>query len=262
MQVTARLALGRAAVLVALSALLVGCPLKKKKAAPDDDDPPISNAPTVKVTGSGAKNEGDVLRYQKETRLADEPATIGKDGTTVKTFPGSGQEVATLGKGAPVVKIAKYFSTGVLITFADPTTLDGTRLMGWIPPEALATPGAVPAAVPATPVTPTVKPQIPVTPPVAPTTPVSPVPSALSVDAGAKGVDAGAKPAAIDAGAPAKPTPPSSTTLQVFPDGGKCPAGFTLMGAFCRRACNADKDCPAGTFCTNSVGRKSCSATR
>lgn len=226
---------------------VIGCGLiKKKKDAGDDDEPP-ANAPTVTVTGSGAKNEKDVLRYASETKLADEPATIGKDGTRVKTFPASGADVTALAKGTAVVKIAKFFSTGVLITFDDPAAADGSKLMGWIAPEALATPGAVATA----------------------TTTAAPVftaaPKVAAVDAGVKDaggvVDAGA---VADAGKPADAGGPvqSSGTITALPTGGKCPAGMILVGPLCRRPCAVDTDCPKGAFCTSSGGRKTCAATR
>src|SRR5512143_3848540 len=89
--------------------LVTGCGLLKKKAAGDDLD-----AATVVVTGTGAKNEKDVLRYASEDKVADEAASIAKDGVTPRTYPGLGVVVATLPKGYAVTKIAKYFSTGVL----------------------------------------------------------------------------------------------------------------------------------------------------
>lgn len=240
----------RPAFALALSCtILLGCPLLKKKQqdAAVEDEPPISNAPTVTVTGSGAKNEKDVLRYANETKLEDEAATIGKDGTLAKTFPGSGGEVATLSKGTAVVKIAKYFSTGVLIVFDDPTTADGTKLMGWVGPASLATPTAPPAATTVAPVH--IVPKVVVD---AGKRPVGPT------DAGAAPVDAGksvdpAKP--VDAGRPV----PSSGTITVRPDAsGKCPAGMVLTAPLCRRLCNADSDCPKGAICQLTGFNKTC----
>lgn len=246
---SARPALG----LVLACTLVFGCSLlKKKNDAGAEDDPPIANAPTVTVTGSGAKNEKDVLRYANETKIADEPATIGRDTTKAKTFPGSGADVATLSKGTTVVKIAKYFSTGVLVTFDDPTTADGTKLMGWIAPEALAVPAAAETAAATAAAT---------------AAPIVTAPKVVA-DAGSKaaiGVDAGGKADAgvKDAGAAAdaaRPAPPA--LLQVLPTAGKCPTGFVLVTPFCRRPCVADGDCPKGTFCTSSNGKKTCSATK
>jgi hypothetical protein len=246
--VVTRLTFARASAPPALAFVLactfvLGCGLiKKKKDAGDDDEPP-ANAPTVTVTGTGAKNEKDILRYASETKLADEPATIGKDGTKVKTFPASGADITALAKGTAVVKIAKFFSTGVLVTFVDPTAADGSRLMGWIPPESLAAPGATATAAP-----------------------VLTAPKVAAVDAGAKVVvaDAGGAVAAdagkvvVDAGAPVQ----SSGTITALPTAGKCPAGMILVTPLCRRPCAADGDCPKGAFCTSSGGRKTCSATK
>lgn len=221
-------------VTVALSvAVLGGCDLlKKKKNAGSFEDDPVSNAPTVTVGGTGAKNEKDVLRYANETVVADELGVIGKDGTKTKTFPGTGADISTLNKGVVVTKKAKFFSTGILVVYDDPATADGTKLMGWIPPEAIAAPSATTT-------------QAFTAKPVAPK------------DAGAGVADAGT---AVDAGGAARPT----ALLQVIPStGGKCPAGFALFGPFCRRPCNADGDCPANSFCTQgSNAKKTCSATK
>jgi hypothetical protein len=254
MSTTRRLgSLGPALGLVLSCTLVFGCTLLKKKSDPViEEDPPVADAPKVTVTGSGAKNEKDVLRYGTETKIADEPAVIAKDGAKALTFPASGADVATLAKGTEVVKIAKFFSTGVLVLFDDPTTADGTKLMGWVTPAALAAPTAAATAT--------------ATATAAPVLTAAPKPAA--VDAGAKiladagVVDAGAradagKVAAVDAGVRA-PAP----LLQVLPTVGRCPAGFVLVTPFCRRPCAADKDCPTGSFCTSSAGKKTCSATK
>lgn len=219
--------------LVAFS-VLVGCPGLRKKGADageDDELAAIADAATVTVTGSGAKNEPDVLRYAKEEKLANEPAVVAKDGTKVRTFPGNGAEVATLAKGQAVTKIAKYFASGVLVVWDDPA---GGKLMGWVPPAAL---GAVGTAT------------------TTPTTPVVVRPSdagARPVDAGARIVDAGAAAkdagaAVVDAGAASGPKPSQIT----YPPeaGGKCPSGFVLSGPMCKRRCMIDAECPRGTFC-------------
>lgn len=222
---------------------VIGCGLIKKKNQGDEDEPP-ANAPTVTVSGTGAKNEKDVLRYASETKVADEPATIGKDGTKVKTFPASGADITALAKGTAVVKIAKFFSTGVLVTFVDPTTSDGSRLMGWISPESLGAPSAAgPTAAPAS---------------TAPKVAVADAgPKVVVADAGGvAAVDAG-KPV-VDAGGPVQ----SSGTITSLPIAGKCPAGMILVTPLCRRPCAADGDCPKGAFCTSSGGKKTCSATR
>lgn len=235
------------------ASVLLGCPLLKKKPADAgaEQEEDIADAATVTVSGSGAKNEGDVLRYAKEVKLDNEPGVIGKDDTVVRTFPVTGLEVATLSKDTPVTKMARYFSTGVLVTFDD--AAGGGKLMGWIPPEALAPPAAASATATATATAPTWKP-----PKIA--------------DAGAK-VDAGgtakpdagapAAPAAPDAGKPAEPKPQSTAQLFVPPGpGNKCPAGYALIGGGCRKPCKADGDCPRGTFCVPNAGKKACATSR
>lgn len=249
--------LGLAITLGVAVSLLGGCKSLLKKAQQDAgtvaEEEPVADAATVTVTGSGAKNEKDILRYAKEEKIADEAATIGKDGgVAVKTFPGNGMEVATLAKGTAVVKIAKYFSTGVLITFDDPA--GGGKLMGWVPPEVFASTAVAAATQTATANN------------VAPTTP-----KAATVDAGAvtdAGVskDAGAadagKTATVDAGAsPASPATPGASVLVAQPDGaGKCPTGFALIGPLCRRPCTKDTECPRTTVCLATAGatKKSC----
>lgn len=236
-----------ALALVLACTFVLGCGLieRKRATATDDDDEPPATAPTVAVTGTGAKNEKDILRYASETKLANEPGIIGKDATKVKTFPASGADVTALVKGTSVVKIAKFFRTGVLVTFVDPSASDGSKLMGWIAPEALAAP-------------------VPLTP--TPPSPTNPAKVFVAVDAGPKpivdaggGVDPG-KAVVVDAG---RPVPvQSSGTITALPIGGKCPAGMILVNPLCRRPCAADSDCPTGAFCTSSGGRKTCSATR
>ena len=232
------------AIVLSLS-IVVGCSLLKKKKALDDDES-TANAPTVTVGGSGAKNEKDVLRYANETLIADEPAVIGKDGVKAKTFPATGADVATLAKGSTVVKKAKFFSTGVLVLFDDPATADGTKLMGWIAPEALGAPAVATATATAT--------QVFTAPRVA--VDAGPKDAGAVADAGTI-ADAG-RPA-VDAGGGTGPT----ALLQTNPIAGKCPAGFSLIPPFCRRPCNADRDCPANSFCTQGAGsKKTCSSTR
>ena len=233
-----------AVVALGLLTVVAGCGLLKKKKTPEADES-VSNAPTVTVAGSGAKNERDVLRYANETPLADEPGVIAKDGVKARTFPATGAEVATLPKGAIVIKKARFFSTGVLVLFDDPSTADGTKLLGWIAPEGLTATGAATATATAT-ASPT---QVFTAPKVA--LDAGPKDAGSTADAGKAGVDAG--------GANVAPT----ALLQVNPIAGKCPAGFALIPPFCRRPCNADRDCPASSFCTQSAGpKKTCSSTR
>ena len=230
------------ALVLSLSSV-AGCGLVKKK-KPVVDDEPLPSAPTVAVGGTGAKNEKDVLRYANETPAFDEVAVIGKDGVKAKTFPATGADVASLPRGTTVVKKAKFFSTGVLVLFDDPATANGTKLLGWIAPEALvAGPVATATAAPAL-----TAPKVPI--------PVGAKDAGLGVDAGAS-LDAGK--AVVDAGGGSAPP----ALLQVNPSAGKCPAGFVLVGPFCRRPCTTDRECPVSSFCTLSIGsRKTCAATR
>lgn len=226
-----------ALALVLSCTFVVGCKFLKKKGAEGGDE----DAATVTVTGTGAKNEKDVLRYASEIKVADEPGIIGKDVTKARTFPASGAEVATLSKGTQVIQLAKFFSTGVLVLFTDPATADGSKLMGWIPPESLAAPGAVAATATAAPIVTVAKP----------------------VDAGVKDsgvVDAGGDAGkAADAGAAA--TGGAAITALPGP-GGSCPGGFVLTQPppLCRKLCASDLDCPkgSGAVCKTIGGKKVC----
>lgn len=258
MSATPRMSSVRPALtLVLASTLIFGCSLLKKKDTGIEDDPPVANAPTVAVTGTGAKNEKDVLRYKNETKVADEPATIGRDSTKAKTFPASGADVATLPKGTTVTTIAKYFSTGVLVIFDDPATADGTKLMGWITPEALAAPAAAvtpiaTATQAAAPVLTAPKQLVDAGPKLATGADAGAVDAGGAADAGkAASADAGATPAAANAGLTVPPLP-----------GNTCPTGFVLVGPACRRPCSADRDCPKGTVCLSTGAKKTCAATR
>ena len=224
-----------ASVLVAST--IVGCSLLKKKKGGEDD---LTDAATVNVGGTGAKNEKDVLRYAQEEAL-DEVAVIGKDGTKARNFPGNGPEVATLQKGTVVKKMAKYFSTGVLVMFDDPVAGDGSKLMGWVPINAFDTAAPKPVWTP---------PKI--------------TDAGAKVDAGGGGTadagggkadagggaaDAGGGGGTADAGGggggglaqPARGIP------MVPPTSGKCPDGWAITpppgDGMCRKICRADADC-------------------
>lgn len=226
--------------------LVLGCGLIKKKKPPTDDDEPLANAPTVQAGGTGAKNEKDVLRYKNEVPLFDEPAVIAKDGVRARTFPGTGADVSAVPRGTTVLKKAKLFSTGVLVLFDDPASGNGTKLLGWITPDSL-------VGGPAIPVAPILTGPKPVT-----------TATATARDAGLAAVDAGKPVAVVDAGGGGGAVPAApAALLQVLPNRGTCPAGFTLVGVFCRRPCTADGNCPANSFCTLGSGaRKTCAATR
>ncbi|MBX3206831.1 MAG: hypothetical protein KF764_17305 [Labilithrix sp.] len=252
--------LGLALASIVLAASFVGCPLLKKKggaeAGADDEDPTaeLADATTVTAPGLGAKNEANVLRYANETPLPNEPAVIGDNGAKARNFPGNGPLVAELPKGTAVVKIAQYFSTGVLIMFDDPSG-DGSKLVGWVAPKAFDT--TAPA--------PTVKPIVP--------TPVVRVDAGSNTvvkdagapvqDAGSPVVvkDAGAAPVVVDAGAKTSVLPqPAKGVLAVPPVDGKCPDGWAVAEGMCRRKCNADADCPRNTKCAVKSGAKVCTS--
>jgi hypothetical protein len=229
------------AIALVVSCSLVGCNLLKKKGAAGGDE----DAATVTVTGTGAKNEKDVLRYASEIKMADEPGIIGKDVTKARTFPASGAEVATLSKGTQVIQLAKFFSTGVLVLFTDPATADGSKLMGWIPPESLAAPRA---AAPTTTAAPVV-------------TAVRPAGAANAAKDAGVAADAGAAVVVADAGAAPAATGGAAITTIPGP-GGSCPGGFVLIQPppLCRKLCASDLDCPkgSGAVCKPVSGKKVC----
>jgi hypothetical protein len=268
---------------IVLASSFLGCPLLKKKAEADDDpeEPTaaLTDAATVKVTGTGAKNEEQVLRYEKETPLQNEPAVIANDGVVARTFPGNGAPVAPLPKGTPVTKIARYFSTAVLVSFDDPLG-DGSKLMGWVPPKAFEEATSVPTNTMAPPPTPSRPPP--------PTPPQPPQPSARDAGGGAKPlVDAGGggSTTVVDAGGGGRggglirvvdagggggnqnantdkiPQPPRGVQA-VPPVNGKCPDGWTIAQNMCRRKCNTDADCDRGISCAMKGGAKVCTSDR
>jgi len=230
---------------IVLGSSFIGCPLLKKKQT-EDDDLVVADAATVSVSGTGAKNEANVLRYANETPINNEPAIIGKDGAKARNFPGNGPEVATLPKGTVVAKIASYFSTGVLIMFDDPIG-DGSKLIGWVSPKAFDVAAPAPTKT------------IWVPPKDAGAKPVVDAGTSV-VDAGGGAVkDGGAAP--VDAGGGGNTIPqPSKGQLAVPPVDGKCPAasddaklGWTIADKMCRRKCNADTDCPRAIKCKSHV---------
>jgi hypothetical protein len=224
----------------------VGCPLLKKKKKKDEDPSAVPDAATVSMTGIGAKNEATVLRYADETALANEPAVIAKDGAVARNFPGNGPQVAFLPKNTPVAKIARRFSTAVLIMFDDPSG-DGTKLIGWVTPsvfDAAAPPPAKPIVVP---------PKKDAGSPT-PTTP----------DAGGGG---GGNATVVDAGGGGgggtSPLPQPGKGIQaVAPVGGKCPDNWVIADGMCRKKCTSDKDCDRLPIkCGTKGGQKVCTSS-
>ncbi len=229
-----------AVMIIASCSVVAGCNLLKKKGAAGGDE----DAATVTVTGTGAKNEKDVLRYASEIKMADEPGIIGKDVTKARTFPASGAEVATLSKGTQVIQLAKFFSTGVLVIFTDPATADGSKLMGWVPPESIAAPGAAATTTTAAPVVTAIKPA-----------------ATAAKDAGVA-ADAGGAVVAADAGA--APASGGAAITTIPGPGNACPGGFVFSAGpppLCRKLCASDLDCPrgSGAVCKTVVnGKKVC----
>lgn len=256
---------------VVLASSFVGCPLLKKKSADaggDDDDPSaeLADATTVTVPGIGAKNEANVLRYANETAVPNEPAVIGDSGAKARNFPGNGPEVAFLPKGTAVVKIARYFSTGVLILFDDPSG-DGSKLIGWVTPKAFDTTAPAPTV-------PTPMPTPTTTTKVVPIVKLDAGSSTTVKDAGAPIIiqdagssaavkDAGAKPVVVDAGSSSSSSSlpqPAKGILAVAPVDGKCPDGWAVAEGMCRRKCTADADCPRNTKCATKQNVKVCTS--
>lgn len=255
--------LGAALVSVVVVSSFIGCPLLKKKPTTDDEDPVsvLADAATVSVTGIGAKNEADVLRYANETPLPNEPAVIGKDGAVARNFPGNGPQVASLPKGTPVAKIAQYFSTAVLVMFDDPSG-DGTKLIGWVSPKAFDVGAPAPTKVV---VVPPRRDGGGGTAPPSSSRDAGATPLVNTRDAGASPLvhtrDAGmsAPPAQDAGGGSALPQPPKGV-VAVVPVQGKCPDNWTISESMCRRRCSADADCARGTKCTTKGGAKVCTS--
>lgn len=231
---------------VLFASVLTGCPLLKKKSADDSLD-----ASTVTVGGTGAKNEKDVLRYPTEEAL-DEVAVIGKDGAKARNFPGNGPEVATLAKGTVVKKMAKRFSTGVLVMFDDPVAGDGSKLMGWVTPTSFDTAAPKPVWTPPKIVD---AGAVVVKTDAGSTTTTVDAGGSAKTDAGAATADAGGGGGggATDAGGGgggggglAKPARGAVTSPPVS---GKCPDGWAVTPSpgdgLCRMVCKADAECTA-----------------
>lgn len=224
---------------------LVGCSLLKKKKPADEDPSLVPDAATVSVTGIGAKNEASVLRYADETALSNEPAVIAKDGAVARNFPGNGPQVAFLPKGTPVAKLARRFSTAILIMFDDPSSNDGTKLIGWV------TPSVFDVAAP-----PPVKPIV-----VPPKKDAGPPPTPTVVDAGGGGGGNATVTDAGGGGGNASIPQPAKGVQAVAPINGKCPDNWVVTEGMCRKKCTADKDCDRSTIkCVSRGGQKVCSS--
>jgi hypothetical protein len=224
-----------------LSISFIGCPLLKKKTTDDDDPTPAPTGATITVTGTGAKNEGTVLRYSNETALPGLPAIIASNGTVARNFPGNGPQVAVLNRGTVVAKVAQYFTTGTLVMFDDPIG-DGSKLLGWVSPKAFDEAAPPPTKTIFVP----------------PRVIDAGAPKVVDAGGGTTTTDAGGGNAtATDAGGLPKPTPGQ---VAVPPVNGKCPDGFTIAESMCRRKCTADDNCPRGTKCKTKSGAKVCTS--
>ena len=234
--------------LMIVASSVLGCAFLKKKKGGDEEDPDpsvtVADASTVVVSGTGAKNEANVLRYSNETALANEPATIGKD-TPARNFPGNGPEVAMLVKGTPVAKIAQYFSTGVLVMFDDPSG-DGSKLIGWVSPKSFDVAAPAPTKVV-----------------VVPARDAGRGPTPALKDAGvtpAPVVDAGASKLVTpaDAGG-ATPSFPKGVVAYA-PINGKCGETHVVSEGMCRKKCSTDAECPRGIKCIAKGPAKVCTS--
>lgn len=221
---------------VLFASVLTGCPLLKKKNGDDSLD-----ASTVAIGGTGAKNEKDVLRYGDEEAL-DEVAVIGKDGAKVRNFPNNGPEIATLPKGTVVKKMAKRFSTAVLVMFDDPVAGDGSKLMGWVVPNVFDVAAPKPVWTPPKIVDAGAKTD-------AGSTTTADAGGGAKADAGGATADAGGGGGGTDAGGGgggglAKPARGAVTSPPV---GGKCPEGWAITpppgDGLCRLVCESDAEC-------------------
>jgi hypothetical protein len=236
---------GFAIATIATFSFLVACSALLKKKDAGDEDPDLSallDAQTTQVTGTGAKNETAILRYANETQLGGLPAILGKE-TIARNFPGNGPIVATLPKGTIVAKVAQYFSTGVLIMFADPIG-DGSQLLGWVPVTSF--------DVAAPPPTKTiVVPKLDAGPP-------------KPQDAGGGTTpttqDAGGKPTADAGNNSDLPADPDPKKLAILPTNGKCPSTRVLSESMCRLKCTSDATCPRNSKCVSKPGGKVCSS--
>lgn len=245
-------ALSLSSAVVALA--LCGCPLLQKTQSDAGDGG--EDAATATATKVGAKNEANVLRYAHETPLPNEAAVIGASGAVVRNFPGNGPEVASLPKGAAVTKVSQYFATGTLIVFDSPQK-DGSKLMGWVDPSVFGVATVTPTPTKA------------VVPPAVVKVVDAGAPAPLK-DAGGPAptppgpVDAGKPAVVVDAGGGASAggaiPQPAKGTVAVPPTGGKCPDGWGLTEAMCRRKCTADAECPRGTKCLVKASQKVCTS--
>src|SRR5262249_31468952 len=108
-------------IVLALAAVIAGCP-KKNTAAGDGG----AGEGGATATVGPPTNADDITRYPYEKKIDNEAATTARDNVVVHKSPPDGTQVATIGNGANVIKIAST-SGSFLITFDDPQS--GKRMM-------------------------------------------------------------------------------------------------------------------------------------
>jgi hypothetical protein len=137
---------------------LEGCKLLKKGGAEEDAavatpeavadagaaaTPAVDGAAPTAAAGADAgiklaepANAADVARFPGETKIADEAAKLLANTTLVHKAPPSTGLVATLNKGADVVKLAS-FGDDFVVQFANPKNAS-EQLVGWVNKAAFA----------------------------------------------------------------------------------------------------------------------------
>jgi hypothetical protein len=119
---------------LATALALCGCGVLKKKKSHADagaiaSAEPLASASASAAAAPEAANAKEVARFQDETLLARDTATIEQPITAHKSPP-SGERVALLPKGTSVTRIAQR-KAFILVTFGDPSNKTRT-LMGWV----------------------------------------------------------------------------------------------------------------------------------
>ena len=111
---------------------------RRRRGAGDDDEPPVRTrrrSPSP-ARARRTRRTSFATRPRRRSPMSRRPSarTASRRGRSRRAAPTSRRSR----RARAVVKIAKFFSTGVLVIFDDPAHRDGSKLMGWIPAEALA----------------------------------------------------------------------------------------------------------------------------
>jgi hypothetical protein len=132
-------------VVVAGSALLMGCPKKKDEAADAASDAP---APVAVVEAAApppalpkAANEADVAHFGDETKLGGESAKL-LSSVIARKSPSTGERIAEVKAGTEVLKVAQR-DKSFCVLFPNPKNAQ-EMLMGWIPESGFSEPGLPP----------------------------------------------------------------------------------------------------------------------